>query len=888
MLGLAVALVAGLLALPAAAQAATGSIAGSVTAESGGAPIPGVEVCASGILPTFGNACDTTDVAGEYEIGELADGRYSVHFRPADDYVERSYSDPGSGDIGVTVAGGAATVGIDVALTTAAHVEGTVTAAAGGAALEGVYVCTVPPGNSPGQGKCTYSGASGAYAIGGIPPGEWEVRFSGSAPQTGDYLTQWWDGAGSAESGTVIPLAGGQVKTGIDAAMVKGGAIAGTVTDGEGNPVESDSVCTYPVLGNGTGSHCDITRPDGTYRIGGLAPAEYKVSFSRSQHGNLQRQFWNDSPTRREAGAVTVAGPETVEGIDAHLHPGARITGLVTDTDANPLNGATVCARRLVTEGAQYCSTSNSAGEYAIEAMPSGEYGVYFEKSFPVPYVKRWYGGGAEPGQPMTISAGSTLSGISDALTRGATISGEVTDQASGEPLAGIEACITDAQIFFGGCAVSDDAGEYEIEGVPPGQHLVSFRPAVSNPFNSFKSGDPHYATQFWDGVTAEADATPVNATASSPATDVDAAMVEGGAIAGTVKGPDGERVANAEVCTYLTANSVDRCDAANEEGEYEIVGLLPGPHAVHVEPFADGMVGEFYSGSASYADATPVSVTGSATTPAIDFQLGRDGSISGTVTDAYDGAPIQGASVCVVAIADGSLLRCGETSALGTYLFSRLAPGTYGVRFADGYYEDDGRVDEFTTQFFAGAATIDGASPVTVSAGAITAEIDASLSPTQAILDSLSVDRDGEGEGGVTSSPAGIDCGVNCSDEFETRKTVTLQAEPDPGSTFTGWTGACSGTGPCQVRLTGDATVGASFEPTGSGGGGDETGGGSGGPAGGGGTGATPATTPPTAPPGPGPQPAKKRCPKAKKLKKVGGKQRCVKKHHHRARHHR
>jgi hypothetical protein len=79
-------------------------------------------------------------------------------------------------------------------------------------------------------------------------------------------------------------------------------------------------------------------------------------------------------------------------------------------------------------------------------------------------------------------------------------------------------------------------------------------------------------------------------------------------------------------------------------------------------------------------------------------------------------------------------------------------------------------------------------------------------------ILVPLTVLASGTGGGTITSSPAGINCGATCTASFGQGVTVTLTAAPAPGSSFTGWTGACSGTGTCTVPMNAAATVGAQF----------------------------------------------------------------------------
>jgi hypothetical protein len=66
-----------------------------------------------------------------------------------------------------------------------------------------------------------------------------------------------------------------------------------------------------------------------------------------------------------------------------------------------------------------------------------------------------------------------------------------------------------------------------------------------------------------------------------------------------------------------------------------------------------------------------------------------------------------------------------------------------------------------------------------------------------------LTVSKNGKGV--VTSSLVGTSFAPNTS--------VTLTATPDPGSAWTGWTGACTGTATtCVVVMTSDKSVTANF----------------------------------------------------------------------------
>jgi PKD repeat protein len=76
-----------------------------------------------------------------------------------------------------------------------------------------------------------------------------------------------------------------------------------------------------------------------------------------------------------------------------------------------------------------------------------------------------------------------------------------------------------------------------------------------------------------------------------------------------------------------------------------------------------------------------------------------------------------------------------------------------------------------------------------------------------------LGVARTGSGSGTVISEPSGIECGGMCSYAFGEREKVKLTENPQPGSAFAGWSGACSGReATCEVMMSEAREVNARF----------------------------------------------------------------------------
>ena len=73
-------------------------------------------------------------------------------------------------------------------------------------------------------------------------------------------------------------------------------------------------------------------------------------------------------------------------------------------------------------------------------------------------------------------------------------------------------------------------------------------------------------------------------------------------------------------------------------------------------------------------------------------------------------------------------------------------------------------------------------------------------------------------GNGTITSTDGYINCPGTCSHTYLSFTQVTLNAAPSHGWNFVGWSGACTGTGSCQLTMLGNYGVSAYFIQPGSG----------------------------------------------------------------------
>jgi hypothetical protein len=138
-------------------------------------------------------------------------------------------------------------------------------------------------------------------------------------------------------------------------------------------------------------------------------------------------------------------------------------------------------------------------------------------------------------------------------------------------------------------------------------------------------------------------------------------------------------------------------------------------------------------------------------------------------------------------------------------FAFSKIADVPVG---SQGYVDSD-VIEGVTYCYRVRAYTDFGASPFSDEAcGSVAPAAAASTDvPATPSTFTLTITNVGPGSGVVSSASGPLACWWSCSATYAAGTIVTLKAMPAAGSKFVGWSGGCSGTGPCTV--TGNTVVG-------------------------------------------------------------------------------
>jgi hypothetical protein len=734
-----------------------GGVSGTVTAATGGAGVASVSVEifeSNGVLVKSASSAAN----GSYKVIGLTpsttgytvcfDARNATGGSSTTGYASQCYKNvpwtavngaPPAGTTAVPVTAGATAGAINAALTDDGAVSGTVTAAVGGAGLDGVSVEVIDVFNGDNTVRSTSTGRNGTYKIIGLAPSTagyavcFDAGFATGGSSTTGYASQCyknlsWPGSGAPPAGTTaVPVSAGATAGGINATLTDDGAVSGTVTAASGG-AGLDSVAVEIFGPNGNFVTTGSTSAAGTYDVTGLAPSStgYAVCFDAtsatggSSTTGYASQCYKNVPWSggftAPAGTtpVAVSAGATTSGINAALTADGGISGTVTAASGGAAVGS-VIVDIYDSSGNFLTSSLNAAnGTYTITGLtPSAAgYTVCFDAtsatggSSTTGYASQCYSGQAwtpystlPPGATaIPVSAGAVAGGINAALIDDGGISGTVTAATGGGALGSVTVDVFDSSGITVKSASTSNSGTYHVIGLTPSTtgYTVCFGAtgATGGSSTTGYMSQCYNAVAWSDNGIPPAGTTAVPVTAGQVAPGINAALASGGAITGTVTAATGGAdLGSVRVDLFDSNGFFVTTTNTSVAGTYDVVGLTPSMAGYSVcfdatsatgGSSATGYISQCYKNQPWVVDttppagATPVPVSAGATASSIDAALSSGGGITGKVTATVGGAGLTGVLIDVVT-STGIFAGSATTGSSGSYSVTGLAPSTTG-----------------------------------------------------------------------------------------------------------------------------------------------------------------------------------------------------------------
>jgi protocatechuate 3,4-dioxygenase beta subunit len=236
----------------------------------------------------------------------------------------------------------------------------------------------------------TTTDQEGFYRIGNLAPGNYTITPSVPAfvmatkePQAKNVLV------GEDEN-----------VEGINFTLVRGGVITGRVTDAEGHPVIDQPVNMYNVETLERRLRDQPAFPErsvqtddrGIYRFFGLSAGRYKVAsgrtddafnFNASERTTYRQVFHPNTDEQAKATVIEVSEGSEASNIDIALGRSLQTfsaSGVAVDEKGMPVANMRIGVQRRVGQRVEFVNAgaaSNRLGEFAMEGLIPGKYGIY-------------------------------------------------------------------------------------------------------------------------------------------------------------------------------------------------------------------------------------------------------------------------------------------------------------------------------------------------------------------------------------------------------------------------------------------------------------------------------------------------------------------------------
>lgn len=635
---------------PVAAVLGGGTVSGTVR-DSAGAPLQGIGLALVSLSNSFSRYA-TTAADGSYSFAAVGAGNWVVRTDHYDSiYVHGAWEDvlcelrcTPEEATPIPVAEGEQVTGIDLTLPRGGEITGRVRLRGTIDPVAGATVTAYSPNGTWVDSATTDS--AGRYRLEGLAPGDYRVR--GYDDELGGEMWQDrpCDGLCDVLDGDLVSVDYDGQETGIDFQLDARGAIEVRLTHPDtGHPLFADSLWVYDSDGE------LVASSSFSQRIGGLETGTYYLLLR--DYGFLDF-VWLGLACEWTACDPTAGTPlAVVEGETLLLETDVVLNGevsgrIIAEADGEPLDAT---ATLYTPDGVYVDSWSTfSDGLYSIRDVAPGTFriaatgaGVVSEAWDDIPCTTDC----ATAGDVIVVEAATETRDIDFSLVRLGSISGRITDHATGLGIVNARARLYDKDgIFVSSRGVGLD-GEFRFLSLAASDYFVTAEHSA-------------YEDELWNDLPCEGgcDVTqgaPINVVLETETPGIDLALVRKPWLEGTVlEQGSGEPISFGGVTLYDTAGGWADSASVNggsyvfnalQEGTYYAVARGRDQHVDVLWGYGPCYRG-VSAGGCDPLDGTAIVVDADGTT--VDFELPLGGVISGTVSHAADGGELTSGSVYI------------------------------------------------------------------------------------------------------------------------------------------------------------------------------------------------------------------------------------------------